>query len=105
MSDAHRLLPARRCSQWTCQLFVPRARRLQEGRRTCRKLVALTQFWKRHRHCRPHVARPSLPEEMHILRLLYEFENQVMPKVSGKSDVFGVKLLETTLGSGQVFGP
>ena len=37
-------------------------------RRTSRKLVALTQFCKRHRRCRPHVARPKLPEEMHTSR-------------------------------------
>ena len=74
-------------------------------RRTCRKLVALTQFCKCHRRCRPHVARPRLPEEMHTSRLLCELENQMTQQVSRKSDEIDGMRLEKTLGCGQVFDP
>ena len=66
----------------------------------------LTQFGNCHHHRRRQdVARPNLPEEMHISRILCEFENQVTRQVSGKSDGIDGMRFEKTLGSCQVFGP
>ena len=51
-----------------------------------------------HFHHRPHVARPGLPKEMHVSRLLREFGNQVMRQVSEKSDEIDGMRLEKDVG-------
>ena len=65
-------------------------------RRTCRELVALTQFCKRRRRCRPHVARPRPIAEMHTSRFFCEFERKVAQQVPRKSDeIYGMRLVKT----------
>ena len=59
--------------------------------------------WAKRKN-RPHVARPGLPEEVHISRLLSEFGNQVMRQVSEKSDEIDGTRLEKTMESCRVFG-
>ena len=53
---------------------------------------------------RPHVARPGLPEEMHVSRLLCEFGNRVTRQVLEKSDEIDGTRLEKTLESCRIFG-
>ena len=64
--------------------------------RTCRELVALTQFCKRRRRCRPHVARPRPIAEMHTSRLFCEFERKMTQQVPRKSDeIFKMRVVKT----------
>ena len=75
-------------------------------RRTCRKLVSLTQFSASVIVVvvRMLLVQVSLKKcTLHVS--ICEFENQVTQHVSGKSDEFDGMRLGKTLGSCRVFGP